>query len=153
MIPSCHGNPGEGVVNIASIIQKVWGRNTWNYFPAAGLVGVAPLCLPPGTARVCTLWPETFQGSLPHTLLHGTASLLRWILSAFAPTVGLRGEPRSLSLDSGSQLCDSLTLCSQASHLTSVGLRCPFCKLGCGKNQTRSQLKESSAQGRPSLVR
>lgn len=66
---------------------------------------------------------------------------------------GVGGEPGSLGLDSGSQLCDSLTLCSQASHLTSVGLSCPFCKLGCGKNQTRSQLKESSAQGRPSLVR
>lgn len=149
MIPSCHGNSGEGVVNTVSITQKVWGRSTWSYLPAGGLVGVVRLCLPPGTAKVCRLQPETFQGSLPHTLLHGTASLLHWSLSAFAPTAGQLGGPGSLSFDSGSQLCDSLTLCSQASHLTSLGLSCPFCKLGCGKNQTRSQLK---AQKRPSLA-
>lgn len=59
----------------------------------------------------------------------------------------LQWEPGGLSPDSGSQLSDSPTVCSRASQLTSLGLSCPLCKPDCGKNQTRSQLKESGSRG------
>lgn len=47
---------------------------------------------------------------------------------------------RNPSPGSGSHLCYSLTVCSWASHLTSLGLSFPLWKLGCGENQ-RSYLQ------------
>lgn len=173
----------EGVANAMSIMWKVRGSSRWSYLPSWWPGGRGPPLSAPRNClrvrvRVSGCGPRLSQGftgaqgalsslksSFPSfgcRLLWGHVPSSSACLSPMAqvPSVAgahlllLQREPGSLSPDPGSQLCDSLTVCPQASHLTSLDLSCPLRQLGSGENQSRSQLKESRSRGDfPQLTR